>query len=257
MDAVASMHHRVDDGLADHAQRQRRFVLAHEQAFGQENDCISSSRTALGAPDGRQQRARISSVSKRWLGSSTPLATRHADVVDAHHREAAPRRLRRAEQQQAGDGGLQLAALAHEGASERSSASSSQVSSSALALARWRGGGTCTAARVDVRQVGVVQYRAVEGLDCWPAYSATRSSRALPWSVDPTRRNAPRGRPSFAQVDRLLSRGGFGHEHDQHRLAAQRLHRQARTNRAVEHAGALAERLIGLQLVGVGHADPR
>ncbi len=202
VDAIAAVHHRVDDGLTDHAQWQCRLVLARQRTFGQRKRLHQLvAHRGLGPADGREQRRTDLQRVEAVVGVFHPLPARHADVVDAHHREAAPQRLRRAEQQQAGYGGLEFAALRH----GRTHGAQQVLVIPAQLVGAWVGAlaqapVVLHRGRVDVRQVGVGQHRAVEGLHLLAGVQRHQVVfAAFLVGVLPTRRNAPRGRPSLVR----------------------------------------------------------
>lgn len=102
VDPIGSVHHRVDDGFSEDPHRQDGVVGPLQLAFRKvegRRQVISNRRN--GPPNRRDQRSADLHRIKAVVRIFHPTPPRHAHVVDAHHRMAAPQRHRRAEQQEA------------------------------------------------------------------------------------------------------------------------------------------------------------
>lgn len=199
---------------------------------------------------GRADLHRVEAVA----GVFHPLPARHADVVDAHHRKAAPQRGHGAEEQQAGHGGPEFAAF-----HARAAQGAQQLG---VGPGQFFGVGVCAPAliavagdggRVQVGHCGVGQYGTVEGV---LLVAGVQRDQVVVGSFLVGRADAAKGAARQAQPgqeDGLVSGRCLRHVHHDHRLALHALHRNHRPQRAIERAGALAGQ-VGLQLVGALHA---
>lgn len=198
--------------------------------------------------------ARISSVSKRWSGSSTHWPAGHADVVDAHHREAAPQRLARAEQHDARHRGPEPAVVppgTTQGAQQvvvrPAQLFGVRVDGAALLPVVGDGGG------VDVGHVGIGQHGGIEGIHLMPGVERDQIVfRALLVGRAHAAERAP-WQAQLPEEDRLFCRRGLRHMDHHHGPALQLFYCHARADRLVESAGALAGQ-VRLQLVRVADA---
>ena len=91
VNAVAAVHDCIHNGLANHTQRQGWLILTRQCAFGQGErlNQLIAHRVGGAANRGKQWCANLQRV-KAMVWVLNPLPAGHPDVVNAHHRKAAP-----------------------------------------------------------------------------------------------------------------------------------------------------------------------
>lgn len=170
VNAVAAVHHRVDDGLTEHPDGQDRLVGSQCLALGQcERRRQVVAHRCNGPPCGRDERRADLDGVVSAIRILYPLPARDAHVIDAHHREAPPQRHRRTEQQHPSDCRTELPVLQDHGTQRPQ-----QVGVGPGQLLGDRIGGSsefpvrADSLGVEVRDGGVADDRSIVGIDLVP-----------------------------------------------------------------------------------------